>query len=48
MKTTAQLLEEYKELFILPTRNVYQKSRMLEIEQRYYEIMGSPINFTIL
>jgi hypothetical protein len=40
MKT---LLDEYRELQKLKVKNIYQLSRMLEIEQKYFELFGSSI-----
>lgn len=47
MKDIPKLLEEYRGLIKLPTPNIYQRSRILEIEQIYVNVMGSPISFSV-
>jgi len=43
MKTTSDLIEEYKQLLSIEEPSVYERARMQEIEEVYYELMGLPL-----
>ena len=44
MKTTAELIEEYRELISIEQPNVCTLARIQEIEELYYNLMGLPLN----
>ena len=45
MKTTAELIEEYKKLIKIDQPSVYQFARIQEIEEIYYNLMGVAIEY---